>query len=620
MVLSWLNGWAGSLLALVILLPAAAIIQLTNLIGSPTSTIGEGLHVAQAFNLERTSHLLYPASWAELSAGWWQLAAFANFTDAFQHATSAIAAGREAMVAAHVLACLALWLLARRIGLTRLGATGAVVFYAISPLAIEYHRLVLLDNLAVPWLLIAFLFASVRFAKGLAYPIAIASFAAAVATKPTFLVLLPVLGWLIWRGLTWTQDRTPRLISAIVLSVLGLAYLAAVWRYGEALPGIEQTNIWSNLSTSLYGNVEELGNAQRLIGLDPILPAFGAVGVIAGLRLRWLRPFSVGVLIEVAFWFAPGAHPETYVVAVIPLVALLVAGVIDAAIRAGAKQGQPFLQRPIAIVAVLLLVGNAGLAAAFWPKSIVSIYSGHQERPRYAATSWIASNVRPKDKLIVDDAMWVDLVVAGINEKRLVTFAKARDWKSYQYLVAVPQMSSPLLKSATSNSQPHANFGPAAQRIEVRRILPQGKVVAEQEQDKDAQNRARAGLELTKNIRLHLDGDAREALSKARVDPRLLSVLALLSGAHELVVYQFPAEPGEEGTNVLRRSALIAAVDGLPVVNAEGADAKGARAVISELEVQLPKYRPASMEVRVVNGYNVLEIRYTPPSPTAMPK
>ena len=52
-----------------------------------------------------------------------------------------------------------LYALARRLGLRRPTAAGAVLVFSLSPLALGMHRAVYLDNIAIPFVLAAFLLA-----------------------------------------------------------------------------------------------------------------------------------------------------------------------------------------------------------------------------------------------------------------------------------------------------------------------------------------------------------------------------------------------------------------------------------------------------------------------------
>ena len=64
--------------------------------------------------------------------------------------------GREVMLISALISCALLFLLARRLRLNRAWSGVAVFVFAISPLAVFFHRMVFLDNLATMFILAAF--------------------------------------------------------------------------------------------------------------------------------------------------------------------------------------------------------------------------------------------------------------------------------------------------------------------------------------------------------------------------------------------------------------------------------------------------------------------------------
>jgi len=70
--------------------------------------------------------------------------------------------GREFMLAVTLVSCALLYLLARRLGMGRAAGAAAVLLFGLSPVALWYHRMVSLDNLATAWALAAFMTAASR--------------------------------------------------------------------------------------------------------------------------------------------------------------------------------------------------------------------------------------------------------------------------------------------------------------------------------------------------------------------------------------------------------------------------------------------------------------------------
>ena len=109
--------------------------------------------------------------------------------------------------------------------------------------------------------------------------------------------------------------------------------------------------------------------------------------------------------------------------------------------------------------------------------------------PYQAASKWLATEVEdPADtRVLVDDALWLDLVHAGYEPGRgVIWFYKAdldpavtktmpRGWRDLDYVVASPTVRRdavdlPNVKAAIEHSEPVAVFGEGEDRIEIRQI------------------------------------------------------------------------------------------------------------------------------------------------------
>ncbi len=98
---------------------------------------------------------------------------------------------RAVMLCVTLVTGVLLYVLARRLALPRWAAALAVALFGLSPLSVELHRQIFLDNIAVAWVLAAFVLAASpsrhlwhHFAAGLCA-------AVAVLSKETILLALP---------------------------------------------------------------------------------------------------------------------------------------------------------------------------------------------------------------------------------------------------------------------------------------------------------------------------------------------------------------------------------------------------------------------------------------------
>jgi 4-amino-4-deoxy-L-arabinose transferase-like glycosyltransferase len=178
----------------------------------------EGIYVAEAWAMLVPHHISNYTYWYDHPfLGWAQMAGWIWLTDGFHRYPSAVMVGREFMWVVNLASCAMLYLLARRIHLRRGMAAIVVLLFGLSPLAIFFHRLVFLDNIAVTWMLAALaLAASPRRSMAAALGSG-ACFAVAALSKETIALLVPSVVWILWQH----TDRRTRVWN---LSVFGAIF------------------------------------------------------------------------------------------------------------------------------------------------------------------------------------------------------------------------------------------------------------------------------------------------------------------------------------------------------------------------------------------------------------
>ncbi|MGH9113615.1 MAG: glycosyltransferase, partial [Acidimicrobiales bacterium] len=134
------------------------------------------------------------------SLGTPQLTTLTSVTGALVRAPHAVTEGREAMLAATVASIAVLWVLARRTGLARWSAAIAVAAFGMSPLAVDLHRTVHMANLAVPWMLAAFVAACAPGSRRLTHAVTGGLLAIAVLTEPVTIAAAPAVAWQLRRS------------------------------------------------------------------------------------------------------------------------------------------------------------------------------------------------------------------------------------------------------------------------------------------------------------------------------------------------------------------------------------------------------------------------------------
>ncbi len=613
----------GDAIVLVPLLVLTTALMRVGLFTSPQRIDDEGTYTAQAwavFHLGQLTHYTYWYDHPPL--GWLQIALLTQLSEGFDRAPNAVGAGREVMLVLTLVSTALLWVLARRLQLPRWAAALAVGLFAFSPLAVQFHRTVYLDNVATPWVLAAFVLVLSPSRRLGAFAGAAVCLAVAVLTKETSLLGAPVLGWLLWHRSKGETRRYALAVAASLFALVGVLFVLFAALKGEVLPGVDHTSLLGGAFYQLTGRASSgsIFSASTLghktvglwLQLDVVLPALAVAATPLALLVRRLRPFAVAMLILVVMLVRPGYLPVPFVIAMIPLGALLVAGV-----AASAWQNRPHrLARPLAALGVAATLAVTGATAPGWVRQLRGLTVADLDAPMTQATTWIEQNVPRDDRIMTDDALWVDLVEQGRARENVVWFYKPdtdpavpRGWQNYRWIVSTDSVRSdpgafPTLADTLRHSRPEAVFGSGVRRVEVRRVLASNPSAEQLSAQRAAA--ATAGQQLVDNPALQLDQPARDALLSGRVDPRLLTVLALAASQHRLRLGDLPAGPGQQAAGADRRSVAISAVDGEPVT----ATSQRVRSLTGDLSAQPAGFRPTSSISRDASGTGVLTLSF----------
>ncbi len=564
-----------SLPVAVALMALTAVLRLINIAGSPIRLDDEGTYVAQAFAVSQWGELAHYTYWYDHPpGGWLQIAAWMTLTGP-GFGPNAVTAGRYLMVVAAVISAGLLWLLARRVGLPRWAAAAAVAVLAVSPLAITLGRSVYLDNLAITWLLGALvLICSPRHRLSAMFGAAMC-FGVAVLTKETMLLFVPVVAWLVWcKTAPATRRYALAVFGAVCALVISTYVLMAVVR-GELIPGPGHVSLWEGIKFQLWqressGSLTDPGSLKRhtvdeWLRLDPVLPLLAAPVALGGLLVERLRPFAVGLLMLVLAVVRPGYLPVPFVISAVPLIALVAAGIAAAVVdrtRSMTRQPSPRAHRN-RTAATLSAVFLGVLTATLWVAGYRDVLSADNDAPMQQAQQWVSDNVTPRDRLIVDDAMWVDLVRDGRDRRNVVWSYKVdtdeqvksgapRGWSDYQWVISTPSMRANMpdagvLNDAVSHARTVATFGERGNRVDVLRVGGYASAPT-----------TAATPAFGVQVAAHMDGasnpDALAALQSGTVDQRVVATLAVLSATQPVALQSIsPVAAAEDVAGAPRR-------------------------------------------------------------------
>ncbi|QGV78849.1 ArnT family glycosyltransferase [Streptomyces ficellus] len=496
-----------------VLLVAILVVQGWNIQQYPTLSDDEGTYLAQAWAVQNGRGLAHYTYWYDHPPlGWMQLAALTWIPSLIAPDTMTVASMRLAMLLVSAASAVMLYVLARRLWLPRWAAGLAMVLFGLSPLSVVLQREIFLDNLAVMWILLAFCLAASpsrhlwhHFGAGIAA-------AVGVLTKETMLVVLPALLVTMWRH-SHRDTRKFAVTGAITAcALIGFSYPLFALLKGELLPGDGHVSLWDGITYQmsrpgsgfiLTEGTGSNGVLDSWLYYDRVLPVGGLVGAALLLAtVRWSvtaralagPALAVAVLALVAMR-PSGYLPAMYVIQALPFLALVLAGGAASVAHAVLRKGRrtPGLLPVRRAVAVLLAASAAAYIAPRWYEGDRTAMTADANAPYRAAAAWLAAEVSDpaRTRVLVDDALWLDLVHAGYEPGLgVIWFYKAdldpavtktlpHGWRDIDYVVASPTVRRdardlPRVKAALEHSAPVATFGEGEERIEIRRITRDG--------------------------------------------------------------------------------------------------------------------------------------------------
>lgn len=614
---SWARAHARDLYWLLPVLLVSAIVSFLNVGGSPQRIDDEGTYTAQAWAVTNLGELAHYTYWYDHPPlGWLQIAGYTQLTGAFQRWDIAVLAGREAVLVASLIAIVLLWAIARRLGMSRVAAAVTGLLFALSPLALQFHRTVYLDNIAVPWLLLAFFLAMNRRGQLAAFAGSAVAFGIAVLSKETFLLALPILIWVMVRSARRETRRYTLSVAASILVLIGGSYLLLAAVKGELFSGANRVSLMDGVTFQL-GSREGSGSIadpDSLINrtlsmwwqLDPVFIVMSLLAAAAAVFIARLRPLAVLVLAMTAFMFRPGGYlPVPYIIMLLPFGALLIAGVADLAVGRLRRKGASHRRLAVGTVAVAAI--GAVVAVPLWTTQLRGFVLADLDQPLRSAQEWLIENASTDQRVIVDDAMWVDLVKAGWDRDNVIWYYKLdtdpavqaqspNGWRDADYVITTDSMRTfpgafPQVQEAIDNSVVVASFGEGTQAVEVRRVAVNGADQAAISQEDAATARAALGAQLITNPQVQLADVDRDRLNAGQVDARIVAVLGALAGSGSVAVAGFPIVDGEDGRPF--RQVAISAIGGSPAV-ADGALSADARDLVDSLS---GTYEPSAVDI-----------------------
>jgi len=475
-------------------------VQGWNITNYPSLSDDEGTYLAQAWAVRQGMGLSHYTFWYDHPPlAWIQIAAVSWLPELISPEGPAVAYGRLLMPVVTLSSALLLYLLARRLALPRWAAVLAVLLFGLSPISVSMHRQVYLDNIAVAWMLAAFVLAlSPRRAFWVHVCAGLAG-AVSVLSKETMILVTPGLVIALWQGSHPSTRKFSFVGFACSLVLISGLYPLYATLKGELFPGAGHVSL---IGASLYqlrdrtssGSIFTVGSdANDLLRSwlfhDTVLLVGGTLAVVLALAVPRLRAPALAGVVLVLVAMRPGGYlPAMYVIQALPFFALTLAGLAWVAVRMLVCPPFKTLWRWIGLAGTVVAALLA--TAAVVPRWIDGNHRAltASETSSYAeAAAWIRGNVtHPADtRIVVDNVLWLDLAIAGFEPGRGAIWFFKLDldpaivlpggWRDLDYVVSSPVVRRdaerlPLVAAALANSEVVASFGSGDGRIDIRRV------------------------------------------------------------------------------------------------------------------------------------------------------
>lgn len=479
--------------ALAVLTPGAAVLSLWNLTGAPSYQDDEGTYTAQAFAVQSGSLAPYTYWYDHPPLGWIQIAALNWLPHLLRLGDgTAIGATRYVISMFFVASAVLLYMLARRLGVRVPFAAMTAVVFILSPLSLVLGRQIYLDNIGVPWLLLAF-YLALSSRDALWHHIGAGiCFAVAVLSKETLAIFGPSLLLALMYRPKWS-NRSFSVVGFLGAGGLVLAFypLSALLR-NELLAGPDHVSLqtaltYQFLERSGSGTIFQPGSSraellQGWLYFDKYLIAAGlAAAVVCLLRRRSQVVAAAIVSFAVPIVLGQGYLPAMYVIGVIPFLALALGTAVDIAWSGMERLGRrsPGFRRPLRAAFAAALSGSLILMSVpQWFEQDRNLLTAETNASWRETLVWVQRNVSRKDVVLAPYSMWHDLNASGWNNAWTMIATEKADldrqfeserpggWREIQWIIVGPSVTSnidnlglDMAKSVLQHSEPVQTFG-----------------------------------------------------------------------------------------------------------------------------------------------------------------
>ncbi len=451
---------------MVLLMIVACAAHATNAFHFPAFQEDEGIYSAQAWSVLREFQLTpYTYTYDHAPAGWIFGSFWMLLTGGPETFGGTVISGRVFVLVLHVASVALLYRLARKLGCGAVTAAIATLLFSLSPLALNYQRLFVLDNIMIFWVLLSLNLLLDGWGRLSRIALSGVCFAIAVLTKETAVFLLPAVAFIVWQQ-RWDHHGRFAVITWLVpaAAVASFYPLYAALK-GELFPAgagfgsaVVSDPEGSSLLEALKWQAQRGSSLEALwdtlvidwLSRDAVLIVAGVAAVllnaITGFRDRRVLAAALLGLFSMAYLVRGGIVFDFYIVFAIPFLA----------VNVGILLHRARTQWLAAVAAVGVAVAAAG-AVATWsnPGYARSLFEQRPASVHQQAVTWIKKNVPAESYIVARDDMWVDLREKGFggpafpnvhSHWKVASDPAVRDqifggdWRRIDYLILTPNL------------------------------------------------------------------------------------------------------------------------------------------------------------------------------------
>lgn len=468
----------------------------------------EGTYMSQAVAVTEQAKLAPYTYWYDHApGGWFFIAIWAKLTGGYFSFGDSINTGRVLMLLVHVVTTLLLYGILRRTVCNRVYSLVGALLFAVSPLAIEIGRRVLLDPIMIMWVLASVFTIVGEHRKLRHFFLSAIFFAFAVLTKEPAIFFLPALLYTVYTGADLSHRRVVIVKWVTVFSILVSLYpvyalmKGEFFPYGSSLGGSSphvslletlkyqadrktDGNFWDlNGGFQFYFHAWTNGNHDLMLIGDPVLMLGGLTATIAVLILSlWVRRVRVMAILTLCYWIfliRGGVIIQFYILPLLPLMAGCIAIVAQEIARLKKRKYSYVLQTSILLLIII-------------PTSLIyfkrtAIYTQNQTTPQIQALEWVQKNIPNDAVLLIDNYAYVDITY---NYPKANYYWKAEvdpeihdgllkgKWYNIDYILSTGQIEQDvarvgfvLVGDAMKNSVPLATFERDGYAVTIRKVI-----------------------------------------------------------------------------------------------------------------------------------------------------